>query len=130
MPASAASNLARKTARASCTSVLRSTSERLGSSSVCTSRKVSATCSLVQMEGRRDDVARRLVAELDDVFAEIGFDRHDAVGFEKGIELDLLRHHGFALGDGLRAGLAQDGEDGLARFFGVARPMHLCRRAR
>ena len=34
---------------------------------------------LVEMHGGRDDVARQLVAELDDVFAEIGLDRRDAV---------------------------------------------------
>ena len=34
---------------------------------------------LVQMHGRRDDVARLLAAQLDDVFAEIGLDRADAV---------------------------------------------------
>ena len=37
----------------------------------------------VEMEGGRDDVAGRFVAQLHDVFAEIGFDRHDAVGFEE-----------------------------------------------
>ena len=33
----------------------------------------------VEVEGRGDDVARRLVAELQDVFAKIGLDRGDAV---------------------------------------------------
>ena len=33
----------------------------------------------VEVEGGGDDVARRLVAELDDVFAEVGLDRRDAV---------------------------------------------------
>ena len=36
----------------------------------------------VQVEGGGDDVARRLVAELQDVFAEVGLDRADAVGFQ------------------------------------------------
>ena len=75
---------------------------------MCASAKRLGDLFLGQMKGRRDDVARRLVAKLDDVFAEIGFDRHDAVGFEKRIERDLLRHHGFALGDGLGAGFLQD----------------------
>src|SRR5690606_41953064 len=34
---------------------------------------------LGDVDRRRDDVARRFVAELDDIFAEIGLDRHDAV---------------------------------------------------
>jgi hypothetical protein len=38
------------------------------------SRNISATCSLGEMHGRRDDVAGRLVAQLDDVFAEVGLD--------------------------------------------------------
>src|ERR1043165_9759511 len=32
---------------------------------------------LVDMHRRRDDVARHLVAQLDDVFAEVGLDRLD-----------------------------------------------------
>ena len=35
-----------------------------------------------QMHGGRDDVAGPLVAELDQIFAEIGLDRRDAIGFE------------------------------------------------
>ena len=54
----------------------------------------------VQMEGGRDDVARRLVAELDDVFAEIGLDRRDAVGFEASLSPISSRDHRLALGDG------------------------------
>ena len=37
---------------------------------------------LRQVDGGRDDVARRLAADLDQVFAEIGLDRLDAVAFE------------------------------------------------
>ena len=36
----------------------------------------------VQVERGRDDMARQLVPELDDVLAEIGLDRADAVAFE------------------------------------------------
>ena len=46
-----------------------------------------------QMHRRRDDVAGRLVAQLDDVLAEIGFDRRDADLLEMIVERDLLRHH-------------------------------------
>ena len=51
-----------------------------------------------------------LVAELDDVFAEIGLDRRDAVRLQVVVEPDLLGDHRLALGDGARAGLAADVE--------------------
>jgi hypothetical protein len=35
---------------------------------------------LVEMHGRRDDVAGMFAAKLDDVFAQIGFHRLDAIG--------------------------------------------------
>ena len=60
------------------------------------------------MDRRGDDVARRLVAELDDVFAEIGLDRRDAVRLEVIVERDLLGDHRLALGDGLGADGAAD----------------------
>ena len=44
-----------------------------------------------------------LAAQLDDVFAEIGLDRRDAVRLEMRVEADLLGDHRLALGDGLRA---------------------------
>ena len=62
----------------------------------------------VEVEGRRDDVAGMFVAQLDDVFAEIGFDRGDTVRFQVIIDPDLLRDHGFAFCHGLRAGLLAD----------------------
>ena len=36
----------------------------------------------VDVDRRRNDVARRFVAQLDDIFAEVGLDRFDNVGFE------------------------------------------------
>ena len=51
----------------------------------------------------RDDVGRQLAAQLDDVFAEIGLDRRDAVAFEEVVEADLLGDHRLALGHCLRA---------------------------
>ena len=77
---------------------------------------------LGEVHRRRDDVARRLVAELDDVFAEVGLDRLDAVRLEMLVEADLLGDHRLALGHGLRAGLPADGEDevaGVRRRLGV-----------
>ena len=71
---------------------------------------------LGEVDRRRDDVARRLVAELDDVFAEIGLDRLDAVRLEVLVEADLLGDHRLALGDGLRPDAPADGEDDVARL--------------
>ena len=44
--------------------------------------EIASICALVEMHGRRDDVARRLAAQLDDVFAKVGFDRRHARAFE------------------------------------------------
>ena len=71
----------------------------------------------VEMHGRRDDVARHLVAQLDDVFAEVGLDRPDAGRFERGVEPDLLGDHRLALGDGLRADARQMARIALARLL-------------
>ena len=49
-----------------------------------------------------------LAAQLDDIFAEIGLDRHHAVLFQKIVEADLLGDHGLALGD--RPGAAPFGD--------------------
>src|SRR5919108_251963 len=83
---------------------------------------------LGDVQRRADDVARHLVAELDDVFAEIGLDRLDAVLLEEIVDADLLADHGLALGDRLGAGLAAEAQDGLARGLGVAAPMDLAAR--
>ena len=48
---------------------------------------------LGEMHRRRNDMARRLVAELDDVLAEIGLDRRDAERLEMIVERDLLGDH-------------------------------------
>ena len=64
------------------------------------------------MDRRRDDVRGRLVAKLDDVFAEIGLDRLDAGGLERLVEADLLGDHRLAFGDALGAArLAEVEED-------------------
>ena len=84
----------------------------------------------VHMHGGRDDVARRLAAELDDVFAEVGLDRLDAVRLEMIVEADLLGDHRLALGDGAGAGAAADVEDDLPRVVGASRPSGHGRRPR
>src|SRR3546814_20034009 len=74
---------------------------------------------------RGDDVARRLAAELEDVFAQIGLDRLDAVGFEVIVETDLLGDHALALGDRLRAEIPAQPQDRLASLPGGPAPVHL-----
>ena len=127
MPTSAARNCGRSTARASSHSSRGSSSGRAGSSVAMRGAERVGDLLLHQVDRRRDDVARRLVAQLDDVFAEIGLDRRDAVRFEVIVERDLLGDHRLALGDGLGADRAADVEHGGARLVGVARPMHLRR---
>ena len=80
---------------------------------------------LVEVERRRNDVARQFVAKLDDVFAEIGFDRRDAVAFQVVVDAQLLADHRLALGDGARVGGAADLQHRVARFVGGGAPVHL-----
>src|SRR6266446_25582 len=75
------------------------------------------------MDRRRNQVARRLVTQLDDVFAEIGFDRGDAVLFEILVEPDLLGDHRLALGDDLGVDRAADLQYRGASFVRRSRPM-------
>ena len=72
---------------------------------------------LGEMHRRRDDVRRQFMAKLDDVFAKIGFDRRDAVGFEEFVDGDFLADHRLAFGDGFRAELAAEIEHDLARIL-------------
>jgi len=78
-----------------------------------------------QVDRRRDQMARRLVAQLDDVLAEIGLDRGDAVLLEVVVEPDLLGDHRLALGDDLGADRAADLQHHGARLVGCPRPMNL-----
>ena len=63
--------------------------------------------------------------DLNDVFAKIGLDRFDAFRLQRGVEPDLLRDHGLALGYGFGACVAAQLEDNLARLGGIARPMNV-----
>ena len=80
---------------------------------------------LVEMHRRRDDVRRRLAAQLDDVFAEVGFDRPHARGLDGGVEADFLGHHRLALGDHARAARLADVDDHRAGLRGIAGEMHV-----
>src|SRR5260370_30938754 len=68
-------------------------------------------------------MAGRLVTQLDDVLAEIGFDRGDAVLFEILVEPDLLGDHRLALGDDLGVDRAADLQYRGASFVRRSRPM-------
>ena len=45
------------------------------------------------MHRRRDDVARRLTAKLDDVFAKVRLDGLNAVLFQMVVDADFLGNH-------------------------------------
>src|SRR3546814_12785591 len=77
------------------------------------------------VDRRGDDVARRLAAELDDVFAQIGLDRPDAVGFEVLVETDLPSYHALSLGDRLRAQIPAHPQDRLDLLTAAPRPVHI-----
>ncbi len=79
---------------------------------------------LGQMHRRRDDMRGHLAAKLDDIFAEIGLDRRDAVGLERGVEADLFADHRLAFGDAVRAVAAADIEHDIIGGLGRARVMH------
>ena len=91
----------------------------------CALRKSASTSLARDVDRRRDDVRRRLVAQLDDVFAEIGLDRLDAVRLERLVEADLLGDHRLALGDALGAARRAEVEEDLPRLRRVARLMHV-----
>lgn len=76
-----------------------------------------------QVNRRRDDVRGHLAAQLDDVFAEVGLDRGDAVGLQVLVEPDLLGDHALALGRGLGAELLADVEHDGAGVLGGGRPV-------
>jgi hypothetical protein len=78
-----------------------------------------------QVYGRRDDMARRFVAQLDDVLAEIGLDRRNPVRFKVFVEADFLGDHRLALGDGLGADRSADLQHCRAGLLRGAGPMDL-----
>ena len=65
------------------------------------------------------------VAQLDDILAQIGLDRRDAMPFEMLVDGDLLADHRLSLGDGLCVRCPANRQNGFARFLGIGAPMHL-----
>ena len=76
------------------------------------------------VDGGRDDVRRRFLGELDDVFAEVGFQHLVPQFFQVRVEMNLLGGHRLALDDDLGLGLLGNAGDDVARLGGVVRPMH------
>ena len=103
MPTSAARNFSRRMVRASASSAVGSLRSRAAGRSVMRAAEIRLDLILGQMHGRRDDVRGHLVAELDDIFAEIGLDRRNARRFERVVEADFLADHRLALGDAFGA---------------------------
>ena len=71
------------------------------------------------VNGRRDDMIGRLARELNDILAQVGLHRFDALGDEPVVEPDLLRDHGLALDNQLDAPVARQLRHVLARRLGV-----------
>ena len=86
MPTSAARKRSRRMPRASVSRVVRLGQVAVGRQMRVHAAEIRLDLVLGEMHGRRDDVRGQLVAELDQVFAEIGLDRRDAVRFEEVVE--------------------------------------------
>ncbi len=84
-------------------------------------------CDLVAVlvDGGDDDVRRCLVIQLDDVLAQIGFQRLDAAFFQEMIEVHFLRHHRLALDDAGGVVALDNPQANLVGFRWSLRPMHL-----
>ena len=76
------------------------------------------------VDGRSNDVARHLLGELDDVFAEIGFDHLYVMFLQEAVEADFLGHHGLALAQHPHAAGGQQLQHDLASVCRGFRPVH------
>ena len=75
-----------------------------------------------QVDGGHDHVGRTLVAQLDDPFAQVGFDDFEPFVFQVMVEERLLGGHGLGFDDGLDVSFLGDLADdliGLVAVFGV-----------
>ena len=79
-----------------------------------------------EVHGREDNVVGSLVAELDDVLAEVALDHAVAGLFQRFIQMDFLGGHGLGFDDRAGAFFPQDPEDDLARLFSGAGPVDSC----
>ena len=76
------------------------------------------------MDDRRNEMARLVVADLDNEFAEIGFDEIHSHGFEVVGQFDFLAGHRLAFDDALAAGFAGDSGDDAAGIGAVVGEMN------
>ena len=77
------------------------------------------------VHGGGDDVAGRLLRQLDDVFAQVGLQDLKTRRFQGGVQRRFLADHGFALGDVGAARLPAKLHDDLFGLLGRLGPMHL-----
>ena len=70
-----------------------------------------------QVHRGEHEVIRRLFAELDDEFAQVGLDDFVARLLHRVVEMDFLGRHRLGFHDDLGVLLAQDAEDDVARLF-------------
>ena len=77
------------------------------------------------VHGRYDDVARRLVIELLDALAEVGFHDLDAAGFEKRPHVAFVGQHRLRLDQRACAARIHDLENDLVVLGSVPCPMHV-----
>ena len=79
----------------------------------------------VLMNDRLDDVAGMVAVDLDDVFAEIGFNGLNALCDKVVIEVDLLRDHALGFDDLFCTSFFQDIRDGAAGVIGSHRIVNM-----
>ena len=75
-------------------------------------------------------MAGHLAAKLDDVFAEIGLLRVDAVGFKMVVDSAFLGDHRLALVDGCGVGVLADLQHDPAGVLGCLGPVDMAAMAR
>ena len=77
------------------------------------------------VDGRHDDVRRRLTGQLHDVLTHVGFQRLDTGCLHGVVEAHLFAHHRLALDDAFGLDPLGNTEGNGVGFIGVLRPVHL-----
>ncbi len=72
------------------------------------------------MQRRRDDVIRTLVGQLEDIFAEIGFNGFQLMLLQALVEMNLLAGHGFRFHQHVHAALLGEIQDEVGGFLAGA----------
>ena len=84
-----------------------------------------ADLAAADMHAGEDEVEGGLAPQLLDELPEVAFHHAVALGFESGVEMDLLARHALALDDRLGTSRADDPEDDLTRLGRIAGPVDL-----